>query len=192
MVPSAETLPATVKRTYKVNDIPTDVVVQLFADRTLVCISQVQYFLTYRRLHVCLMHQTHNEGAWRSTQVFNFCFWLFSLRMQLSGRVGTFLNCSMEFSIIDGSRTYNVSPLLGGSDDPRLEVYARNITERIITKQTPANSLETSSTTPGVVLLGISLKKRDKKHENEQSTFRALMDIVSEMYDEARHQIMSR
>eukprot|EP00978_Attheya_sp_CCMP212_P003188 scaffold6581_cov57-Attheya_sp.AAC.16 len=150
MVPSAETLPATVKRTYKVDDIPTDVVVQLFADRTLVCISQ------------------------------------------LSGRVGTFLNCSMEFSIIDGSRTYNVSPLLGGSDDPRLEVYARNITERIVTKQTPANSLETSSTTPSVVLLGISLKKRDKKQENEQSTFRALMDIVSEMYDEARHQIMSR
>ena len=87
--PSVASLPTTVLRSYTVKSIPTDVMIQLFADRISIIVTQ------------------------------------------MNGRVGTLLSVSVEDSVIDMSRTYNISTLLGRRDDAMVDVLARQVAEQI-------------------------------------------------------------
>jgi len=89
--------------------------------------------------------------------------------------------------MIDGSKTYDVTTLLGVRDDALLEIYARQITERIMSlgnvDQWGASEGGGTSSGPSV-LLGIALDKK-KGGGRDQETFRTIVDLVLDMYVEA-------
>lgn len=90
---------------------------------------------------------------------------LFSDRIQIlvsqkEGKIGTLLSCTHEFSQIDNSHTYHVETLLGNREDTLSNVYARQITERIV-------QIGDGVHCPPV-LLGITLKNVKSSHEEFQ------------------------
>jgi hypothetical protein len=90
---------------------------------------------------------------------------LFSDRIQVlvsqkEGKIGTLLSCTHEFSQIDNSHTYQVETLLGNREDTLSNVYARQITERIVKMGDGVNCPP--------VLLGITLQTETSSHEEFQ------------------------
>mmetsp|Transcript_68014 Transcript_68014/g.100931 ORF Transcript_68014/g.100931 Transcript_68014/m.100931 type:complete len:171 (+) Transcript_68014:124-636(+) len=119
----------------------------------------------------------------------SFLLQLFSDRIfvsvsQLKGKLGTLLSCNMEYSMIDGSKTYNVTTLLGVRDDALLEVYARQISERIMNlgRAEQWGTAEDGSPAGPSILLGIALDKKGRGRDQE--TFRTIIDLVIDMYTE--------
>jgi hypothetical protein len=90
---------------------------------------------------------------------------LFSDRIQVlvsqkEGKIGTLLSCTHEFSQIDNSHTYQVETLLGNREDTLSNVYARQITERIVKMGDGVNCPP--------ILLGITLQTEKSSHEEFQ------------------------
>lgn len=140
--PSVASLPTTVLRSYTVKSIPTDVMIQLFADRISIIVTQ------------------------------------------MNGRVGTLLSVSVEDSVIDMSRTYNISTLLGRRDDAMVDVLARQVAEQIAKlggERPGMGGGEGSAVCPPIVL-GIALKKEASK---DPSILRAVVGCLVETYQEA-------
>ena len=96
---------------------------------------------------------------------------------QRNTRVGTFLLCHVDESIIDNRIRFTVLPLLGKTDDTISEVLARQLTEHIVALRNTDTSATTVSCPP--VLLGISLIHTDPE------TFHVLVDLLVNLYKEA-------
>lgn len=129
--PHRSSVPTTLTRSYSVNSVPTDIWVQLFSDRIMCGVSQV------------------------------------------NTKVGTFLSCHIDESIIDNRIRFIVTPLLGKRNDAVLEVFCRQVTEQIAALRT------TAAAACPPVLMGISLKNKDPE------TFRILIELVVKLYKEA-------
>jgi hypothetical protein len=132
--PHPNSIPITLTRSYNVRSVVTDVWVQLFSDRIVFGISQ------------------------------------------LNTKVGSFVLCHVDESIIDNRIRFMVMPLLGKTDDVVSEVFARQVTEKIAAIRTTSDATATSCPS---VLLGISLKSTDPE------TFYVLADLLVNLYKEA-------
>jgi hypothetical protein len=129
--PHPNSIPITLTRSYNIQSIVTDAWVQLFSDRIVLGISQ------------------------------------------LNTKVGSFLSCHVDESVIDNRIRFTVTPLLGKTDDAILEVFCRQVTEKIA-------ALRTSAATPcPPVLMGISLKTTSPE------TFHVLVNLLVNLYKEA-------
>jgi hypothetical protein len=99
---------------------------------------------------------------------------LFSDRIQVlisqkEGKIGTFLSCTHEFSQIDNSHTYHVETLLGNREDTLGNVYARQITERIVKMGDGVNCPP--------LLLGITLQTEKSSHKEFQLIVGEAVDL---------------
>jgi hypothetical protein len=92
---------------------------------------------------------------------------------QVNTKVGTFLSCHIDESIIDNRIRFTVTPLLGKRNDAVLEVFSRQVTEQIAALRT------TAAAACPPVLMGISLKNTDPE------TFRILIELLLKLYKEA-------
>ena len=103
---------------------------------------------------------------------------------QLSGKVGTLLSVTVEDSVIDMSRTFHVSIVLGNRDDPFPEVLARNIGERIAATAGPPGTL--GDVEGGVcppLLIGVGLKRKARGDlRPDVDEFNTFLDLLSEAY----------
>jgi Proteasome assembly chaperone 3 len=133
--PHPNSIPITLTRSYNVRSVVTDVWVQLFSDRIVFGISQ------------------------------------------LNTKVGSFVLCHVDESIIDNRIRFMVMPLLGKTDDVVSEVFARQVTEKIAALRT-TSAAATATSCPSV-MLGISLKSTDPE------TFHVLADLLVNLYKEA-------
>ena len=88
---------------------------------------------------------------------------------QRSGKVGTMISCSHEYSEIDNSHTYHIENLLGNRDETLNSVYARQIMERLV------HLGDGISCTP--LLLGITLDGK-----SSQDDFKIIVDEVINLY----------
>ena len=104
---------------------------------------------------------------------------IFVLVSQRYGKIGSFLQCIPEHSIIDNSKTYHITTLLGKRDDSNSEVYARQITEQIDSLR--KSDLEVACPP---ILLGLGLKKTD---HHDVDMFRTIVTKVINLYREAVH-----
>lgn len=129
--PHPDSVPTTLTRLYSINSIETDIWCQLFSDRIVFGVSQ------------------------------------------LNTKVGTYLLCTMDESIIDNRIRFAVTPLLGKRDDTVLEVLCRQVTEQIASLRTTAGAMCPP------VFMGISLKQTDP------DTFRTLVDLLVNLYKQA-------
>jgi len=129
--PHPTSVPVTLTRSYSINSISTDIWVQLFRDRIVFGVTQV------------------------------------------NTKVGTFLSCHIDESIIDNRIRFTVTPLLGKRNDSFLEVLCRQVTEQIAALRT------TAAAVCPPVLLGISLKQTDP------DMFRTLVELMVNLYKEA-------
>ncbi|KAL9188685.1 hypothetical protein ACHAXT_007063 [Thalassiosira profunda] len=116
---------------------------------------------------------------------------------QLSGKMGSLLNCTVEESIIDNSTTYHVGTLLGGSSDDQevafREVCVRRLAERMVGyARTLAGVKEgtilggaedgTGPILPLVVGLGLRPSKIGKRMSVE--SFNKMIDAAIALYEE--------
>merc|ERR1711862_562545 len=130
--------PPTIIRSYTINDIQTEFIIQRFYERTFIGISQLQ------------------------------------------GKIGTYISSSVEYSIIDNSITYHISTLLGSNQDSLLEVYARQISERIYEEQQQQG---TECNKP--LLIGITIdRKKCNDIGGSSSMFKEIVQIVKNLYNE--------
>lgn len=104
---------------------------------------------------------------------------IFIVISQLSGKLGSLLQCNHEYSEIDNSHTFHVETLLGKRDDSLNEVYARQIMERIVKLGGGSGGMNVNSCCPPV-LLGIALKADCKSQE----MFRNIVEEVLNLYQE--------
>jgi hypothetical protein len=89
------------------------------------------------------------------------------------GKIGTFVSCQVEETVMDNTTRFNVNVLLGKRDDPLVQVYARRITEKIA-----AMRASRADICPPV-LLGISITRTDPE------MFTSLIDVLVNLYKEA-------
>ena len=101
---------------------------------------------------------------------------------QLSGKLGSLLSVSVEDSVIDNSRTYNVSTLLGRRDDATSEVMGRQIAERIAALGGNKPGMCGGGAVCPPILLGFALKKQA---EGDPAVFRAIVELLLQTYKEA-------
>lgn len=137
---SSKSLPTTLIRSYSIQSIQTDIMVQLFSDRIFLSVTQ------------------------------------------LSGKLGSLLSVSVEDSVIDNSRTYNVSTLLGRRDDATSEVMGRQMAERIATLGGNKPGVGGGGAVCPPILLGFALKKQA---EGDPAVFRAIVELLLQTYKEA-------
>eukprot|EP00591_Stephanopyxis_turris_P005080 CAMPEP_0195516362 /NCGR_PEP_ID=MMETSP0794_2-20130614/7112_1 /TAXON_ID=515487 /ORGANISM="Stephanopyxis turris, Strain CCMP 815" /LENGTH=156 /DNA_ID=CAMNT_0040644939 /DNA_START=55 /DNA_END=525 /DNA_ORIENTATION=+ len=99
------------------------------------------------------------------------------------GKVGNLLSCSIEESEIDGSKTYNVSTLLGKRDDALLELCARKVAENIYAHEMgqSVGGIGALSLVPPL-LLGITLKEGGR----DTAAFKEMINLVLELYVQIR------
>lgn len=129
--PTSRSIPTFLTRSYTIGGIDTDCLVQLFGDRILLGVSQ------------------------------------------LDGKLGTWITCHVEETVMDSNTRFRIDVLLGNREDPLTAVYARRITERI------ASLRKSNADTCPPVLLGISIQDRDPK------VFSAVVDLLIKLYLEA-------
>ena len=137
---SSKSLPTALIRSYSIQSIQTDIMVQLFSDRIFLSVTQ------------------------------------------LSGKLGSLLSVSVEDSVIDNSRTYNVSTLLGRRDDATSEVMGRQIAERIAALGGNKPGMGGGGAVCPPILLGFALKKQA---EGDSAVFRAIVELLLQTYKEA-------
>lgn len=137
---SSKSLPTALIRSYSIQSIQTDIMVQLFSDRIFLSVTQ------------------------------------------LSGKLGSLLSVSVEDSVIDNSRTYNVSTLLGRRDDATSEVMGRQIAERIAALGGNKPGMGGGGAVCPPILLGFALKKQA---EGDPAVFRAIVELLLQTYKEA-------
>ena len=137
---SSKSLPTALIRSYSIQSIQTDIMVQLFSDRIFLSVTQ------------------------------------------LSGKLGSLLSVSVEDSVIDNSRTYNVSTLLGRRDDATSEVMGRQIAERIAAMGGNKPGMGGGGAVCPPILLGFALKKQA---EGDPAVFRAIVELLLQTYKEA-------
>lgn len=101
---------------------------------------------------------------------------------QLSGKLGSLLSVSVEDSVIDNSRTYNVSTLLGRRDDATSEVMGRQIAERIVALGGNKPGMGGVGAVCPPILLGFALKKQA---EGDPAVFRTIVELLLQTYKEA-------
>ena len=154
-IPLPSSIPKSLTRSFVVYQISTDIVVQIFADRIFLGVSQLQ-----------------------------------------GGKIGTYIMCEAETSQTNLRQTeYFTSSLLGNrTDDSMVGVYARTCLERIRAVHNSTTGASSNSgaaenigtnddgAMPTVLLLGISL---DKNKGTDPNMFRALVDIMVDMYVDA-------
>eukprot|EP00586_Coscinodiscus_wailesii_P023019 CAMPEP_0172504252 /NCGR_PEP_ID=MMETSP1066-20121228/176817_1 /TAXON_ID=671091 /ORGANISM="Coscinodiscus wailesii, Strain CCMP2513" /LENGTH=150 /DNA_ID=CAMNT_0013280337 /DNA_START=180 /DNA_END=632 /DNA_ORIENTATION=- len=128
--PTNDSLPASIARSYSINDIPTDITIQRFSDRLFVGVSQ------------------------------------------LNGKIGHFLSCAVEESIIDGSKTFHVITLLGKRDDALIEVCARQINEKLYALY--GNGC-------GSLLLGMSLLEEGRHFTVVKAIVNVILELCAEI-----------
>jgi len=105
---------------------------------------------------------------------------IFVVISQYGGKIGTLLQVTMENSIIDNSKTYNVSTLLGSKrNDVILDIYARQLLEVIESSTACKPSQLVNHDTQRILLLGISLR------DMSQEIFHHLIKEVMIMYEQA-------
>ena len=139
---SSTSLPTTIIRSYSIQSIQTDIMVQLFSDRIFLSVTQ------------------------------------------LSGKLGSLLSVSVEDSVIDNSRTYNVSTLLGRRDDATSEVMGRQIAERIAAMGGNRPGMGGGGAVCPPILLGFALKKQ-AEGDPTSTVFRAIVELLLQTYKEA-------
>ena len=137
---SSTSLPTTIIRSYSIQCIQTDIMIQLFSDRIFLSVTQ------------------------------------------LSGKLGSLLSVSVEDSVIDNSRTYNVSTLLGRRDDATSEVMGRQIAERIAAMGGNKPGMGGGGAVCPPILLGFALKKQA---DGDPAVFRAIVELLLQTYKEA-------
>ena len=128
--------PPTIIRSYIINNVQTEFIIQRFAERVFIGISQ------------------------------------------LEGKIGTYISSSVEYSMIDNSTTYHLSTLLGKRDD-LLEVYARQISERIYYSDHQKQQLAGAESLP--LLIGIALKKGSDSGD----MFKEIINTTKLLYEES-------
>jgi hypothetical protein len=103
---------------------------------------------------------------------------------QMNGRIGSYMTCHMEYSMIDGSTTYSVQVLMGKRDDAIVEVMARQIHERIFKfeSESPDGTEPTGITSIPPLLLGITLHRN---HGYSRESFQQIVDAAVQMYKES-------
>jgi hypothetical protein len=101
---------------------------------------------------------------------------------QLSGKLGSLLSVTVEDSVIDNSRTYNVSTLLGRRDDVTSEVMGRQIAEQIVALGGSLPGMSGGGAVCPPILLGFALKK---EAEGDPAVFRAIVELLLQTYKEA-------
>lgn len=137
---SSKSLPTALIRSYSIQSIQTDIMVQLFSDRIFLSVTQ------------------------------------------LSGKLGSLLSVSVEDSVIDNSRTYNVSTLLGRRDDATSEVMGWQIAERIAALGGNKPGMGGGGAVCPPILFGFALKKQA---EGDPAVFRAIVELLLQTYKEA-------
>lgn len=111
---------------------------------------------------------------------------------QLDQKIGNWILCSAVQSPTDPRATdYELSTLLGDSTDIVLGLYARQLTEQLISAAAPGSSLNDIISAKGKsslqVLLGISLARKDKdlskkeQEERSQQMFRVLVPVLVDL-----------
>lgn len=135
-------LPRTLSRSYTIDSIPTHFWIQVFHDRVVFAISQL-------------------EG----------------------GKIGTFLLCQARRNAISTRRVeYEITPLLGaGRDDPVLNVYGRQLVEKISSHATLSRQ---------TVVLGISLLRQSgnvnkESSKNDPKMMKCIIDLAMQLYQDA-------
>lgn len=101
---------------------------------------------------------------------------------QLDGKLGTLLYMTMEYSIIDNSKSFSIQTLLGRHDDSMLEVVGRIIYEKILQNYGEDNK---------PLLLGVAFKK-DVSLDKCKDYFDTVFEKVLEMYGQASRILKSR
>ena len=101
---------------------------------------------------------------------------------QLNGKLGTLHSVTVEDSVIDNSRTYNVSTLLGRRDDATSEVMGRQIAERIASLDGSKPGMGGGGAVCPPILLGFALKK---EAEGDPAVFQAIVEVLLQTYKEA-------
>lgn len=85
--------------------------------------------------------------------------------------------CEPMQSLIDVKHVhYEVTNLLGAREQTALNVYAKQLCERIINLRSKGAQLMT-------IVLGISLD--NKKKGNESAVFRTILDVLVKLYEDA-------
>jgi len=131
--PSKSSLPRTATKSYSIDGISTDMFVQIFSDRIVLGVSQ------------------------------------------LDGKFGNYMMCQAIPDEVNPKHVeYEVTSLLGAREDTMLNVYARQITERIEKLQ--------PNPTPITAIIAISLKKDEA---NDPEVFRSIVDLFVHLYHES-------
>lgn len=107
---------------------------------------------------------------------------IFSDRIQIlisqkSGKIGSMLSCTHEYSQIDNSHTFQVSNLLGKREDALPSVYGRQILEQIV-------SLGDGVSNCPPLLLGITLDDKEGKGSSQED-FKIIVTEVINLYKSA-------
>lgn len=116
---------------------------------------------------------------------------IFIVISQRSGKLGSLLQCTHEYSVIDNSHSYHVETLLGKRDDVQSEVYIRQIMERMVKLAGGSGGGGSSATgaAGGImvecppILLGIALKPfGEDKLGVGQEMFHSVINEVLNLY----------
>jgi len=158
-LPHVSSVPTSISRSYKIWGVPTHAFCQVFSDRIVVGVTQLQ----------SKSKSNSNETASSS-----------------SGHIGSWVYCQASRSQIDPRQVdYELSTLLGGgasggnnSIDEK-EVYARRVAERLLEKKSlPGGSDRV------VLLLGISLLPIQPP-SSSIDRFKVLVEVLVELVEEA-------
>ena len=128
-LPQASAVPASISRSYKVWGIPTHAFCQVFSDRIVLGVTQLQ-----------TKSKTLQEP-------------------QSSGHIGSWVYCQASRSPIDPKQVdYELSTLLGGGRPSAVdekEIYARRIAERLLEKKSIPGGTDRMVVLLGISLLSI-------------------------------------
>ena len=166
-LPHVSAVPVSISRSYKIWGIPTHIFCQLFSDRIVVGVTQLQ------------TKQKSNTNESTPT----------SSVPSPSGHIGSWVYCQASRSQIDPKQVdYELSTLLGGGTSgggvDEKEVYARRVAERLLEKKSIQGGTDRI-----VILLGISLLPIPSKSASatfsSMDRFQTLVEVLVELVEEA-------
>jgi hypothetical protein len=163
-LPHVSSVPTSISRSYKIWGVPTHAFCQVFSDRIVVGVTQLQSKAKSK--------SSETKTATSSSS---------------SGHIGSWVYCQASRSQIDPKQVdYELSTLLGGGASggnnriDEKEVYARRVAERLLEKKSlPGGSDRV------VLLLGISLLPIVQPPSSSIDRFKVLVEVLVELVEEA-------